>query len=373
MSVSDVLAATRDFVLGMLPHRAPTGLVRIGHPGRDGPVLLTGNYTLTVRRLRKALAGLDAWLLVANSKGINVWCAAGGGHLTHHDVISVIRTSGITDEVDHRTIVLPQLAATGVEPRIITERTGWGTRWGPARLEDLPAYLARGQRVKKTERYMRFPLRERLTVAAMWGLPMLAVTASLLAWIGGWRLSLAAVPCVVVLVAGPFVALPWLALGVGARRRFLSLGLFAGAGVGIGIGSLAILSALTFTSAAGMAAVGLVLAAVLSVDIAGTTPWYPSTINTGKNPATIELVTERCSGSAQCVLVCPRDVLAMNGRRRKVEIRRLEQCIQCGACIVQCPEDALRFRYQSGEVVEAPTIRRTRMNMVGKRALTVPD
>jgi ferredoxin len=66
-------------------------------------------------------------------------------------------------------------------------------------------------------------------------------------------------------------------------------------------------------------------------------------------------------------------VLEMNGRRRKVEIRRLEQCIQCGACIVQCPEDALRFRYRSGEVVEAPTIRRTRMNMLGKRTVTLPD
>ena len=70
-----------------VPHRAPTGLVRIGRPGRRSPVLLTGNFTLTVRRLRDALRGRDAWLLVANSKGVNVWCAAGGGHLhlsRHH-------------------------------------------------------------------------------------------------------------------------------------------------------------------------------------------------------------------------------------------------------------------------------------------------
>jgi NAD-dependent dihydropyrimidine dehydrogenase PreA subunit len=373
VSLLDGLGSVRDIVLGLFPHRAATGLVPIGSPGPDAPVLLTGNYTLTVRRMKKALAGFDAWLLVANSKGINVWCAAGGGHLTHHDVISVIRTSGIETRVEHRDIVLPQLAATGVEPKIVTERTGWQSRWGPARLEDLPAFLERGQRVRKTDRFMHFPLRERLGVAAMWGVPMLAVAASLLAWLGGWRVSVSSVPCVLTLVAGPFVALPWLGLGPQARRRFVSLALFATAGIGVGVGTLALLSALTPASSAEMTAVGLILAALLSVDIAGTTPWYPSTINTGRNPATIELVEDRCTGSAECVLVCPRDVLAMSGRRRKVEIRRPRQCIQCGACIVQCPEDALRFRYRSGEVVEAPTIRRTRMNMVGRRTIVVPE
>ena len=83
-----------DTLFRMFPHRAPTGLVRIGKPGPDSPVLVTGNFTLTVRRVVEAADGEDAWLLVANSNGINVWCAAGGGHLTHHDVISVIRTSG---------------------------------------------------------------------------------------------------------------------------------------------------------------------------------------------------------------------------------------------------------------------------------------
>ena len=30
----------RDTMLCMFPHRAPTGLVRVGNPGRDSPVLL---------------------------------------------------------------------------------------------------------------------------------------------------------------------------------------------------------------------------------------------------------------------------------------------------------------------------------------------
>lgn len=113
--------------------------------------------------------------------------------------------------------------------------------------------------------------------------------------------------------------------------------------------------------------------AVLSIDLAGTTPWYGSYINTFHNEAHIELIADRCAGAAECVQVCPRDVLKMNGRRRKVEIARPDQCIQCGACIVQCPENALRFRYDDGRVVEAPTIRRTRMNMLGRRSVEVRD
>ena len=112
---------------------------------------------------------------------------------------------------------------------------------------------------------------------------------------------------------------------------------------------------------------------MLSVDLAGTTPWYGSYINQFRNPGQVDLVESRCTGAAECVQVCPRDVLQMNGQRRKVEIARPEQCIQCGACVVQCPQDALRFRYQDGAVVEAPTIRRTRMNMVGRRTVPVQE
>ena len=110
-------------LLRMLPFPTRTGLLAIGSPGRHSPVLLTGNFALTVQRVRRALDGIDAYLLVANSRGINVWCAATGGLLTNHDVVSVIKTSGIDDLVDHREVILPQLAATGIEGRSVRART----------------------------------------------------------------------------------------------------------------------------------------------------------------------------------------------------------------------------------------------------------
>ncbi len=371
MKLIDFTNWLRDTMLRMLPHRAPTGLIRIGEPCRDSPVLLTGNFTLTVRRLMKVLKGRDAWLLCANSQGINVWCAAGGGHLTHHDVISVLRTSRIGEQVDHREIILPQLCATGVERAKILEIAGWSARWGPAQMEDLPAFLDRGQHVIAEERFARFPLRDRMEMALMWGWALLVI-AALSAWgVGSWALAASLVAVIVSIVGGMFAVLPW--IRVTGAKRWVTFGVFATAGFLVGAGLLAALGSATPTHLWFAAATSVVAMGVLSVDLAGTTPWYGSYINTFHNAAHIDLVEERCTGAAACVQVCPRNVLHMDGHRRKVEIKRSNDCIQCGACIVQCPEDALRFRYDDGRVVEAATIRRTRMNMLGRRTIDLPE
>jgi len=367
MRLRDVPGYLRDTLLRMFPHRTATGLVRIGNPGADAPVLLTGNFTLTVRRLKQALAGCDVWLLCANSRGINVWCASGGGHLTHHDVISVIRTSGIEALVARRDLILPQLCATGVEHRRVTAATGWRTRWGPARLEDLRAFLDRGRSVQASQRFMRFPLWERLEMATMWGAPLILVGGPVVACLWGAATLAASGAAVVAVVGGLFALLPW--LRVTDRLRWVTFAVFALLGMAAGVAVLWILGPLGRAHVIVVVAASLVAAGVLAVDLAGTTPWYRSYINAFHNEAHIDLIEERCTGAADCVQVCPRDVLQMNGARHKVEIARANQCIECAACVVQCPEDALRFRYDDGRTVEAATIRRTRLNMLGRRSV----
>ena len=140
-----------------------TGLYAVGHPDPDSPVLVTGNFDLTVRRLIQAIDGkVDAWVLVADSAGINVWCAAGGGHFTAEKVIAAVKSSHLNTVVRHHALVLPQLCANGVDGWRVRQETGWGVHWGPARAIDLPAYLA-GKR-KKTDqmRWVKFPIKDRL-------------------------------------------------------------------------------------------------------------------------------------------------------------------------------------------------------------------
>lgn len=53
------------------------GLYGIGSPDPDSDVLVTANYKLTFDHLRSALEGISAWILVLDTRGVNVWCAAG--------------------------------------------------------------------------------------------------------------------------------------------------------------------------------------------------------------------------------------------------------------------------------------------------------
>ncbi len=162
------------------------GLYAVGAPGDASPVLVTGNYDLTVRRLVGQLDGrVDAWLLVVDSSGINVWCAAGGGFLTADKVIAALEACGLDRLVEHRELVLPQLCANGVDGWRIRNNTDWGVRWGPVRAEDIPEYLASGGRKTESMRLVTFPLRDRLEMtSATLGLYGLLILVPLLAF---WR------------------------------------------------------------------------------------------------------------------------------------------------------------------------------------------
>ena len=144
------------------------GLYAVGAPDPDSPVLVTGNFSLTVRRVVRAIDGrLDAWLLVADSSGINVWCAAGGGYFTADKVITAVNTSGLAHLVRHKALILPQLAANGVDGWEIRRETGWGVHWGPVRAHDLPAYLAVGRKKTDGMRWVTFPLKARLEMVTV--------------------------------------------------------------------------------------------------------------------------------------------------------------------------------------------------------------
>jgi hypothetical protein len=144
------------------------GLYAVGHPTPDSPVLVTGNFDLTVRRLVRAIdRQLDVWVLVADSAGINVWCAAGGGYFTAEKVIAAVKSSRLSEVVHHHALILPQLCANGVDGWRVREETGWGVHWGPIRAEDIPAYLIAGRKKTDAMRWARFPLKARLEMVTV--------------------------------------------------------------------------------------------------------------------------------------------------------------------------------------------------------------
>ena len=361
-------------LLRVLPFPCRTGLIRIGHPGRDTPVLLTGNYRLTVERVKHALKGLDAYLLVANSHGINVWCAAAGGHLTHHDVIAVLKTSGVTELVDHRSIILPQLAATGIEGKMVEQGTGWNVIWGPVEARDIAAFLKRDLSKTRAMRCVSFGWQRRLEVAIAWAFPISLLALVVLPF---WQEGVL-----------PLVGLVWAA----SLLMFLSFPLyeqqlhpresvgfvffnFGPRGVLLLFWGLFILILLGYGHVTGVLAwefflkwalASIVVILILGLDLTGSTPVYKSGLHE-ERWLRVVLDKSRCRGIGHCEQVCPRDVFQLDQEKRMVQMPRAHRCMQCGACIVQCPCDALYFHGPSGAVVPAETVRHFKLNLLGRR------
>jgi hypothetical protein len=149
------------------------GIYAVNRPNDRSPVLVTANYKLSFDLLRRELSGIPAWILVLDTGGINVWCAAGKGTFGTEELIRRIRSTRLPEVVEHRKIVLPQLGAPGVQAHAVRERTGFSVEYGPVDARDLPAYLRNGHKATAEMRRVRFGLRKRLELTPMEIMPAL--------------------------------------------------------------------------------------------------------------------------------------------------------------------------------------------------------
>lgn len=165
-----------------MKYRVDAGLYAIGEPSAQSPVFVTANYKLTFDLFRKAVASIDGWVLVLDTLGINVWCAAGKGTFGTDELIDRIRASRLADIVDHRTLILPQLAGPGVAGHEVKKRSGFQVIYGPIKAEDIPEFLERGLKAEERMRTKEFGFSERLALVPMEVVP--AVKAGLIGTAG---------------------------------------------------------------------------------------------------------------------------------------------------------------------------------------------
>jgi hypothetical protein len=187
------------------------GLYAVGSPGKDSPVFVSANYKLSFDILRRDLAGLDGWVLVLDTKGINVWCAAGKGTFGTRELIERIIAVRLDKVVDHHKLVVPQLGAPGVKAHLVRQSTGFRVYYGPVRARDTRAYLAAGYKAGESMRRVPFGVADRLVLTPM---------ELSIAFGDGWKYALA---IVVLFGLGPrgflfadmLKAWPYLAAGLG--------------------------------------------------------------------------------------------------------------------------------------------------------------
>ena len=151
--------------IGRYRYTVVPGLYAVGNPTRASEVLVTANFKLTLDHLRKAISGIDAWILVLDTKGINVWCAAGKGTFSTATLVRQIKDAQLDRIVDHRRVIVPQLGATGVSATAVKKQSGFKVVYGPVRAADIPAFFTNGMQADRPMRTVTFSLMERLILS----------------------------------------------------------------------------------------------------------------------------------------------------------------------------------------------------------------
>ena len=127
-----------------MSYKVEPGIYAVGSPARSSHVFVTANYKLSFDHLRRALDGINGWILVINTKGINVWCAAGKGTFSTKEIVNRIKIHHLEQLVEHHRIILPQLSATGVAAHEVRNLTGFKVIYGPVRASDIKVFIEYG-------------------------------------------------------------------------------------------------------------------------------------------------------------------------------------------------------------------------------------
>ena len=164
-SLSDVIGTVAVRLgVGRNDYKIAPGLHCIGDPDEDSPVMVTANYKLSFDTLRKDLEEVSVWILILDTRGINVWCAAGKGTFSTDEVIRLIKLTDLEKVVKHRNLILPQLSATGVSATRVKKASGFSVIWGPVRTNDIKLFLKNGLKAEKKWRAVTFSLMERFVL-----------------------------------------------------------------------------------------------------------------------------------------------------------------------------------------------------------------
>jgi len=181
LSLWDIAGAWKArWGIGRMEYKINPGLYAVGAPSDKAPVLVSANYKLTFDILRKNLKGLGCWLLILDTKGVNVWCAAGKGTFGTDELVNRVEAVGLHKYVAHKNLILPQLGAPGINAHEVARRTGFLVTYGPVRADDIQAFISSGNKATKEMRRVRFTFKDRLVLTPMEIVPVMKKTLPIL-------------------------------------------------------------------------------------------------------------------------------------------------------------------------------------------------
>ncbi|MFW9784668.1 MAG: HgcAB-like fusion protein [Candidatus Heimdallarchaeota archaeon] len=363
MKVENSLKLIGSFLFRWIGFPIEPQLMKVGNPNSESPVLLTCNFALTVKRVLKAIQGLNCYLLIAPSNGINVWCGACGDDFNTDSVLSIIKTSGIDNLVSHRSLTLPQLSAPGIDPIIIKEKVGWEVKFGPVYAIDIPEYIESNYHKSDNQSIVKFPISQKLEIGTMYFFTLFLLF-SVIYWILATFLSIlniilyiSSLFIFIGIIYGSLIILP----SIQTKRGKLKIWIYE---------IIIIILILTFNLFIIKSLfiliwellLSLFLTLIMAEDFHGLTPIYKSELGEKKwkqgkkkmrflfeeyklQPyGQIHIEREKCIGCRLCIEVCPRSVYLFNEENKKAILQFPSKCINCNACINRCLANCLSLK-----------------------------
>jgi hypothetical protein len=148
--------------IGRMDYKVKQGLYAVCNPDENSNIFVSANFKLSFDHLRRALHGMSAWVLVLDTKGVNVWCAAGKGTFGTKELVYRIKAHELEKVVSHRKIIVPQLGATGISAHEVKNKTGFHVIYGPVRADDISEFVSAGLKATDEMRKVKFPFWERM-------------------------------------------------------------------------------------------------------------------------------------------------------------------------------------------------------------------
>ncbi|MCG8571904.1 MAG: 4Fe-4S binding protein [Spirochaetes bacterium] len=318
----------------LFPNPEPTGIYQIGNPNKMSPIIITGNYELTIRRVIKNISDIDCWLLVCNSRGVNIWCSSLANHFTTDDIIEMINRINLNSISEQKKIILPQLCAGNISIQKIKSETGFQCTFGPLSSKNLKNYL--NNTLPEAGRLATFHTGERVEMALACPIIISIIFFFIYNFIHLPDLVII-IPVLYILSVIQAIIFPY---------RFIK-NVFIWS---LTFGLLAFILSFVFNRIVNLPlTMGLSISLGITYIINEFTGWSPLvkySFLPVKKPS-LSINPARCTGCGLCIQVCPKGVFHL--KNHLSQAAKPDQCIQCHACFTQCPTHAIQHNLQKNK------------------------
>jgi hypothetical protein len=140
------------------------GLYYVWQRDENAPIIVTANNYLTVFLLVRRIGKRNVRLLVIDTRGINVWCAAGKGQFSSSEIIDKATYFGLINRENKKTFILPKFSLAGVNLAEL-RNNGIHPIIGPLYAKDVPSFLDQGTYENRVDDIVKFGLKSRAFTA----------------------------------------------------------------------------------------------------------------------------------------------------------------------------------------------------------------